>query len=372
MEGSVKKLGFGCMRLPLTDKDDQTSINISLTEKMFDLFMSKGFTYFDVAYPYHKETAEGVLKKVLTERYPRDSFTVTDKMPIWLVNQPSDLEKIFNIQLERTGLTYFDYYWMHAMNKDRFLKAEQMGAFEFLQKMKDEGKIHHIGISFHDQADVLDDILNKRPEIEVVQLQINYEDWNNLVVQAKLNYETAVKHHKLVAIMEPVKGGRLANPPQEALELMKKEEPDRSCASWAIRFAASLDNVLIVLSGMSDLEQVKDNLSYMENFKPLTPKEQGIIHKCQEIIIKNLGIPCTGCHYCYDGCPKHIDIPTYFSLYNYHRDSDSVNGKKVYQKAIIGHGKASECIKCGKCEAICPQKLLIRQLLIQVSKKFEE
>ena len=363
MEGSEKKLGFGCMRFPLLNKDDSASIDVRQVEKMIDLFMKRGFTYFDTAYPYHKGHSEQVLKEVLVKRYPRDSYTVTDKCPTFAIHKKEDFERIFEEQLNRTGLSYFDYYWLHALDNSRYEKMESLGGFEFMKQLKKEGRVHHIGFSFHDTADVLEKILIAHPEMEIVQLQINYEDWENAVVQAKANYMLCEKYHKKVVVMEPVKGGRLAKVPAEADKIFKSIHPEMSDASWAIRFAASLPSVMVVLSGMSSLEQVEDNTSYMEDFKPLDEEEKEAIRKAQEIIKKNLGIPCTGCHYCTDGCPKKIDIPTYFSLYNYTDDEDDRKG--LYKKAAVGHGLASECIECGQCERMCPQHLPIRTLLAE-------
>ncbi|MEN2995410.1 MAG: aldo/keto reductase [Acetomicrobium sp.] len=368
----MKKLGFGLMRLPLKDPDDQESIDLEELKRMVDHFLEKGFTYFDTAYPYHQGKSEVAIRKALVERYPRDSFTLTDKLPTWIATKYEDYEAIFEEQLERCGVTYFDYYLLHSLDTKRYAETSKLGGFEFIKKLKEQGKIRHIGISYHDSASLLDQILTKHPEIEYVQLQINYLDWDSELIQSGKCYEVATKHKKSVIVMEPVKGGYLANVPPEAVKLFKGYHPDMSVASWAIRYAASLENVFMVLSGMSSFEQMVDNVSVMENFIPLNDEEMGIIKEAVEIIKKKVVIPCTACRYCVDGCPKHIAIPEYFAVYNERKTFGPTPVQVSYYNNLTGeHGKASDCIACGQCEEHCPQHIKIIDALRDVAKEFE-
>ncbi len=369
----MKKLGFGLMRLPLKDKEDASAIDQEQLNQMVDLFLEKGFTYFDTAYPYHKRMSEHAVKKALSDRHPRESFLLADKMPVWLVEKPEDYEKIFNEQLENCGVEYFDYYLMHAMDKDRYAKIKEFGGFDFGRKMKAEGKIRNLGFSFHDTADVLDQILTEQPDLDFVQLQINYIDWDSEKVQSEKCWETARRHGKQVVIMEPVRGGALAKVPAEAESLMKQAEPGLSVPSWAIRFAASLDGVLVVLSGMSTMEQLQDNMSYMEDFHPLDQEGQKVIGKVREIIKSTIAIPCTACGYCVDGCPQNIPIPRYFALYNQMEQTRDRGSQKEAYEALVkdGHGKASQCIGCRQCEEQCPQHIEITQWLEKTKEAFE-
>jgi len=311
----VKKLGFGLMRLPLVNDDFSQPDKAQLCD-MVDLFLAKGFQYFDTAWFYHNGQSEAAVKECLVERYPRSAFLLADKMPLILVHQESELEEYFNTQLARCGVDYFDYYLIHDMGGNRRKAAEDMHVFAFLSEKKAAGLVKQIGFSFHDTVYVLDGILTEHPEVDFVQIQLNYLDWENDTIQSRKCYETAKKHGKPVIVMEPVKGGTLANIPQEAENLFRTYHPDLSVASWAIRFAASHENVMLVLSGMSTLEQVKDNLSYMENFTPFTEEEYGLVQKAADIINGSIAVPCTGCAYCINKCPKDIAIPKYFALYN--------------------------------------------------------
>lgn len=268
-----KKLAFGLMRLPLLDPADNTSIDFQTVNTMVDKFMEAGFTYYDTAAPYHQKTSEVAFRECVVKRYPRDAYTITDKLTLFMIPKAEDMEAFFQGQLERSGVTYFDYYWLHALGRDSFRKAEEFGAFEFAAKKKAEGKVKHIGFSFHDTADVLEEILTAHPEVEFVQLQLNYLDWEDPEVQSRKCYEVCVKHGKPVMVMEPVKGGVLASLPKEAEALLKAADPDASPASWAIRFAASLPGVFTVLSGMSDIVQMEDNISYMKEFRSLTDED---------------------------------------------------------------------------------------------------
>lgn len=367
-----KKLGFGCMRLPIIDGNPEQIDDVLFCE-MVDTFIEQGFTYFDTAYPYHNQKSEGAVKRCLVERYPRESFYLADKMPVWNVKETADYAKLFNEQLERCGVSYFDFYLLHAMNKSRFEETEEKGGYQFLQEMKQAGKIKHVGFSFHDSADVLDEFLTKHPEMEFVQLQINYYDWDSESVQSRKCYEVATKHGKPVIVMEPVKGGTLANLAPKAADILKAQNPDVSFASFAVRYAASLDNVFMVLSGMSDLEQLKDNTSYMKEFKVLTDSEQESIKKVVETLAELPTISCTKCRYCVDGCPKKINIPGLFQAYNnVIQFGDNEISRRSYTQAIKEAGLASDCIGCGKCEGSCPQHLSIRKLLAKVAECFKE
>ncbi len=371
----MKKLGFGLMRMPQTDNTDPAAVDVEQVKKMVDLFMENGFTYFDTAWMYNGFASENVAKEALVERYPRDSFTLATKLHAGFFDSLEDRDKVFNAQLEKTGAGYFDYYLLHGIEEAMYPKYEKFDCFNWLIDKKKKGLVKHIGFSFHDTPELLDKIFTAHPEMEFVQLQINYLDWESPWIHSRGCYETAVKHNKPVIVMEPVKGGTLASMPQEAEELLKNYAPDMSLPSWAIRFTAGLPGVMVVLSGMSSLEQMKDNISYMKDFKALSEAETELCFKAAEIINSQIAIPCTGCSYCTEGCPQHIAIPQYFSLYN--EDMRERLEEKGWTANFTNYdilndkfGKASQCIACAQCEAVCPQHLPIIENLKKVAEHY--
>lgn len=371
----MKNLGFGLMRLPLLDPNDAASIDIEQMKQMVDEFIANGFTYFDTAYMYHKHQSENAVREALTSRHDRSSYTITSKLPIMSIKSADEMEKVFNEQLQKCGVDYFDYYLVHNVNRNDIDNVNNFDAFGFVLQKKAEGKVRHVGFSFHDTAEMLDEVLTAHPEVEFVQLQINYLDWEHAGVQSRLCYETARRHGKSIIIMEPVKGGTLANVPAEAEALMRERHPDMSPASWAIRFAASHEGVMMVLSGMSNLDQLHDNMSYMKNFKPLDDEEMRIIEKVTDIVYKSILIQCTGCEYCVEKCPAGIPIPKYFSLYNLRKQGKlprNPDGTTEYDEVVKTNAKASDCLKCGVCESLCPQHIEIRGKLENVAKTFEK
>lgn len=370
-----KKLGFGLMRLPLADKNDAANIDIEEVKRMVDAFIEKGFTYFDTAWMYCGFASEKATKLALVDRYPRDKFTLATKLHSGFFNSLEDRDKIFNTQLENTGVEYFDYYLLHGIEAGSYPKYEEFDCFNWIREKKRQGLVRHMGFSFHDTPELLDEILTKHPDMEFVQLQINYLDWESEWIHSHACYEVAAKHGIPVIVMEPVKGGTLAKLPDEAEKLLKDYAPDASIPSWAIRFTASLDNVMLVLSGMSNMEQMQDNLSYMENFKPMTEEEKQLCFKAADIINSQIEVPCTGCSYCTEGCPMKIAIPQYFSLYNEDMREAEDKGWTVnltnYELLSKKFGKASSCVECGQCEGVCPQHLPIIEHLKSVAKRYE-
>ncbi|MBQ6334967.1 MAG: aldo/keto reductase [Erysipelotrichaceae bacterium] len=368
-----KKLGFGTMRLPLLNAEDPASIDLEQYKQMADMFIERGFTYFDTAYMYHKGQSENFFKPAVAERFPRDVYTIADKMPVHHVKGPEDYEKIFNEQLQKCGVEYFDYYLLHNMGRDQYPNTEKFGGFEFMAGLKEKGLAKKIGFSFHDDADTLDKILSEHPIFDFVQLQINYFDWDSAVTQSGKCYETAVRHGKKVVVMEPVKGGTLARLPEEAMKLFNDFYQDEkvSPASLAIRYVASLENVMVVLSGMSALEQMDDNTSYMMDFKPLSEKERKLVSKITDILNGSIKVPCTSCRYCMEVCPMNINIPSYFGLLNLYA-STGKKSRMYYERYALDHGKASDCLHCGLCEGNCPQHIQIRDFLEEFVPLYEE
>lgn len=359
--------GFGCMRLPMDGK----KVDYAQFTEMVDYFMSEGFNYFDTAMVYIEGQSETAIRDCVVKRYARDSFVLTDKLSTHLFSKEEDIRPLFDRQLEACGVDYFDFYLMHAQTKDLFEKYKRCRAYEHAFEFKAEGRVKHVGISFHDKAEVLDEILTEYPQIEAVQLQLNYIDFDDPSVQSRRCYEVCRKHNKPVIVMEPVRGGNLVNLPPEAKAVLDSLGGGGP-ASYAIRFAAGFDGIFMVLSGMSDLSQMKDNLSYMKDFKPLDSKELEAVNKVCDIIRSKHLISCTACRYCVDGCPKHIAIPNLFSLMNTKQIYSDWNADYYYNEVYTKNAsKASDCIACGKCEKACPQHLPIRSLLKDVAKTFE-
>lgn len=365
-EQTKGKLGFGLMRLPKTNE----AIDVPQVCEMVDHFLAAGFTYFDTAYVY--DGSEVAAKAALVDRHPRASYTLATKLHVGKCANAEEARKELETSLARTGAGYFDYYLLHALMANNVDKYEEFGLWDFVRELKANGTIRHYGFSFHDSPELLDKLLTEHPDVDFVQLQINYADWESPEVKSRACYEVARKHGKQVVIMEPVKGGALANPPEQVKALFDAAKPGASYASWALRFAASLDGVLAVLSGMSNLEQVDDNLATMSDFQPLNDAEQKVIQQAQHILGNSAAIACTACHYCTAGCPKKIAIPEIFAAAN----KQLANGQKAeaaaaYAAATAEGGKASACIHCKQCERICPQHLPITDLLGRCAAMFE-
>lgn len=368
MENIKKNFGFGCMRLPLKDGE----IDLAETSRMVDYFLEQGFNYFDTAHGYLQGRSETALKACLTSRHPRDSYILTNKLTGGFFKTEADIRPFFQSQLEACGVDYFDFYLMHAQSAMFYQHFKKCRAYETAFALKAEGKIKHVGISFHDHAEVLEQILTDYPEIEVVQIQFNYVDYDDPAVQSRECYEVCRRHGKPVLVMEPVKGGNLVNLPEEARKVLD-ELHGGSPASYAIRFAAGFPGMMMVLSGMSSMEQMKDNLSYMKDFQPLNETELEAVKKVQSIFRGMNLIPCTACRYCTDGCPRQIAIPDLFAVMNTKQIYHDWNADFYYNNVYTGAGRrASDCIQCGRCEKACPQHLPIRRLLTEIAAEFDK
>ena len=355
---STPKLGFGLMRLP----HKAFGIDVEQTKRMVDLFLDAGFTYFDTAHVY--PGSEEAAKKALVERHPRESYTLATKLYAPSAPTEKAAKEQFYTSLKRTGAGYFDYYLLHSLMDGNYTKYDRFRLWDFAQEQKAKGLIRHVGFSFHAGPRLLDQILTAHPETEFVQLQINYADWESAGVASRANYEVARKHGKSIVVMEPVKGGNLANPPREVQKLFRDYAPDASFASWAIRFAASLDGIIAVLSGMSSVEQMRDNLSYMKHFRPLNDDEQRIIQQAQRLMGASATVPCTACRYCTEGCPMQISIPDIFTAMNKRLgNGQAKEAGDAYAAAVSGKGKASDCVQCRRCEEACPQHIRITEEL---------
>lgn len=368
---ATPKLGFGLMRLPKT-KDGK--IDLEQTKQMVDRFMEAGLTYFDTAYVYDDGDSERAAKAALVDRYPRESFTLATKLCAWMeAHDEKSAKQQFYTSLERTGAGYFDYYLLHALQAGNYKTYDKYHIWDFVKEQKEKGLIKHWGFSFHATPDILDQLLTDHPDAEFVQLQLNYADWENPDVTARENYEVARKHGKSIVVMEPVKGGALANPPTKVQEIFRQADLKASFASWAIRYAASLDGIITVLSGMSNLEQMEDNLSYMKDFRPLNAHEQQAIRKAQEAINGVKSIPCTACHYCTGGCPKQIPIPEIFAARNRQLVWGQLQeGQAAYDQLAAKGNVASDCIGCGQCERACPQQIKVIQRLKECAAALEK
>lgn len=362
-----KHLGFGFMRLPMQGKQ----IDTALTRQMVDLFLKNGFNYFDTAHGYHEGNSETAIRECLTSRYPREKYILANKLTDEYFQKKEDIRPLFEKQLKACGVNYFDFYLMHAQNKELYAKFKAKNAYSIIRTLKKEGKIKHFGISFHDKPNVLEQILQENPDIEVVQIQFNYMDYNDPAIESRNCYKVCRKYNKPIIVMEPIRGGYLANLPPKAMSILNQLH-NGSPASYAIRFAAGFEGIIMVLSGMSTLDQIQDNIRFMRDFKPLNQAETEAIFQVSEILRRQNLIPCTACRYCIQGCPKKISIPDLFACMNAKKVYHDWNCNFYYDTVHTAkNGKASDCIQCGKCEQICPQHLPVRKLLTKVAQEFD-
>ncbi|MBD5559500.1 MAG: Fe-S oxidoreductase [Clostridia bacterium] len=367
-----RELGFGMMRLPLTEPGNSASVDIETTRKMVDRFLEAGFTYFDTAFPYHEGRSETAVRETLTERYPREAYQLATKLPTFSLENADGMRSIFDKQFEKCGVDYFDRYLIHNINGETVHTADRLDVWDFVLREKENGRLKSVGFSFHDDADLLDRILKDHPEMEFVQLQINYLNWEDAAIQSRRCYETARRHGKDIIIMEPVHGGALAALPEEAAERAGAQGPAEQ-AALALRFAAALDGVIMTLSGMSTPEQLDANLALFTDMEPLSAEEEAALPEVVEILRRDIRVPCTGCNYC-SACPQHIPISRYFALLNnYKGKSGQFSPQQMYYNNAVkqGYGRAEDCIECRLCEEHCPQHIHVADKMKEVSKTFD-
>ena len=369
-----EKFGFGCMRLPLTYKEDQTNINQELFNEMVDIYMKKGFNYFDTSYAYHNRESEIAIRKAVVERYPRQSFKICDKMPTWALTSEEDNDKFVGEMLERLGIDYFDVFFVHNINIPWYKLAENAKTFEYVKKMKENGIAKKIGFSFHDNSKLLKEVLDKYGDfLDIVQLELNYLDWEDPVIEARKCYDLCVEYGLDVYVMEPLKGGVIVNPPKEIENDFKEFNPDKSIASFALRFCASLEHVKIVLSGMSNMNDLLDNCNTFENFEKLTSKEYDFLEKMADKLNSKLAVQCSECGYCIDACPEMIPIQEYFTLYNKSKSQPESNiYRNYFDKLADEKIPADKCTSCETCLDYCTQQINIPKALKKVCKHFED
>ena len=367
------KFGFGCMRLPLTNSNDPTSVDQDLFNQMVDIYMEKGFNYFDTSYAYHNGMSEVAIRKAVVERYPRESYQICDKMPTWALTSEEDNDKFVNEMLERLGIDYFDVFFVHNINTPWYKLAEEHKAFDYIKKMKENGTARKIGFSFHDNASLLEEVLDKYGDfIDVVQLELNYLDWEDPAIEAHKCYDLCVKHGLDVYVMEPLKGGVIVNPNDEIRNDFKEFNPDKSIASFALRFCASLEHVKIVLSGMSKMEDLLDNCDTFENFEVLSEEETEFLERMTEKLNSSVAVSCSECGYCVDACPEMIPIPEYFSLYNLSTNRPESDIYRLYYDKLADEKvPADECTYCGTCIDYCTQHIDIPEELEKVCEHFQ-
>ena len=363
--------GFGLMRLPLLDEKDESSINQELVNEMVDYYMDHGYNYFDTSYAYHNGQSEAAFKKAVSDRYPRESFRIADKMPTWLLTNEEDNQKYFDEMLERCGVDYFDNFFIHNINDAWLPLAENANTFDFIEKVKVEGKAKRIGFSLHAKPEVLEKVLEEHHIFDFVQLQLNYVDWDDEMLSASKCHDICVEHGLSIFVMEPIKGGTLVNLPEDVDKMLKDANPDVSAANWALRFAASQENVEIVLSGMNSMDQMIDNVNTFTDFKPLTDDETELLHVASAKVRENIPIPCSYCKYCVEHCPSGIPIPDFFHLYNFDHQIPNFNNTFNYNILAQAYTKASDCTECGECMEYCTQKLEIPEYMKKVAGKFE-
>ncbi len=365
----MPKLGFGLMRLP----EKNGEIDIDEVCNMVDMYMNHGFNYFDTAYVYHGGKSEVAAGEAIVKRYPRDSFYLATKLPAWELHSPEDCDRIFNEQLTRAGVEYFDFYLLHSMEEGNNYEAhEKYHSFEWAMEKKKAGQIRHFGFSFHGTPQLLNQILDKHPEVEFVQIQLNYADWNNPIVHSGKLYQILKERNIPIIVMEPVKGGTLAHTTPELESMMKRQQPDKSIASWALRFVGSLDGIMTILSGMSTPEQMQDNLHTFSNFEPLSEQDRDVLQQVTQAMAELPNIPCTSCRYCCDGCPSGILIPDIIGSLNTLRMYGEDNRPHFFYQSLTDHsGKAGDCIACGQCESVCPQHLSIIEIMQEASSRLD-